>query len=630
MPTGTDITDCSAVGPGGPPTWPALLGLLIGLVLIRRRRLVAAGALLLGVGLMPGITQAQDVQHFQPQPGVLSYFTIEGNRTAPQMQLVPSLYLSLADDPLVSRSVPTDDVVADLDYVSLLGTLDLQLALAIIDGLEVGVDLPVHYTQGTYIEDQDQAGFGLGDLRLMAKWAFLQSDDDSPLGVGLSVTATLPTGNVEGFVGEDAFTLMPRLFVELVGDSLRAAINIGLRFRPEADLDALELRDELTYGLGFGVRILEPLEAIVEGYGRVPLSEVGELSASSPLEALFGGRYSFEGGLVATAGVGTAINADYGSPKGRVFIGLAYMPDLCGADEDGDGLGDNCDNCPGVDNADQADRDGDGIGDACDLCPDSEGSGEDPDGDGIGSACDLCPDSPGGAVDSDGDGIGDDCDLCPELASTEPAATTDSDGDGIGDACDTCPQKAGANTDSDGDGVGDICDLCPDIADDQADVDGDGEGDACDCSISVGQVNFDTSKWSIKGKESFVTLDALAAVLAAYPEIKRLEIQGHTDTMDTNANNLSLSKNRAAAVRTYLVDSKGVAADRLMACGYGEEQLAVKTGDSVDEPRNRRVNFVILELDEAAGGRRKACGWKEASQACPDPVGAEWVPDAAR
>jgi Thrombospondin type 3 repeat len=39
------------------------------------------------------------------------------------------------------------------------------------------------------------------------------------------------------------------------------------------------------------------------------------------------------------------------------------------ADVDSDGVGDACDNCPAVANADQTDSDGDGVGDLCDADP---------------------------------------------------------------------------------------------------------------------------------------------------------------------------------------------------------------------------------------------------------------------
>jgi hypothetical protein len=62
------------------------------------------------------------------------------------------------------------------------------------------------------------------------------------------------------------------------------------------------------------------------------------------------------------------------------------------ADEDGDGVEDDVDNCPGVTNPDQSDADGDTFGDACDNCPrDANPGQEDTFGeDGVGDACD-CP-----------------------------------------------------------------------------------------------------------------------------------------------------------------------------------------------------------------------------------------------
>ncbi len=76
-----------------------------------------------------------------------------------------------------------------------------------------------------------------------------------------------------------------------------------------------------------------------------------------------------------------------------------------------DGIGDVCDNCPGIFNPDQADMDGDGIGDLCDN------QVNDADGDGIADVLDNCPLVPNpDQVDSDGDGIGDLCDNQPPAA----------------------------------------------------------------------------------------------------------------------------------------------------------------------------------------------------------------------
>ncbi len=61
---------------------------------------------------------------------------------------------------------------------------------------------------------------------------------------------------------------------------------------------------------------------------------------------------------------------------------------FAGADEDGDGVFDDVDNCPQSANPDQADADGDGIGNVCDNCLlTANPNQEDIDGNGVGDIC---------------------------------------------------------------------------------------------------------------------------------------------------------------------------------------------------------------------------------------------------
>jgi len=70
---------------------------------------------------------------------------------------------------------------------------------------------------------------------------------------------------------------------------------------------------------------------------------------------------------------------------------------ICYEDSDGDGVGDDCDNCPTVSNADQADYDDEGIGDACDNCPFYWNPSQyDSNFDGIGDTCTFDQSTPSG------------------------------------------------------------------------------------------------------------------------------------------------------------------------------------------------------------------------------------------
>lgn len=71
----------------------------------------------------------------------------------------------------------------------------------------------------------------------------------------------------------------------------------------------------------------------------------------------------------------------------------------------------------------------------------------------------------------------------------------------------------------------------------------------------------------------------------------RFQVAGHTDASGAADYNLDLSERRAQTVMQYLVDN-GVARDRLVAVGYGEEKL-LRGGDP-EHSDNRRVEIINI------------------------------------
>jgi outer membrane protein OmpA-like peptidoglycan-associated protein len=89
----------------------------------------------------------------------------------------------------------------------------------------------------------------------------------------------------------------------------------------------------------------------------------------------------------------------------------------------------------------------------------------------------------------------------------------------------------------------------------------------------------------------------IADAFLRYPDIRLVEIQGHTDNRGNDAYNLDLSQRRADSVRAWLI-SAGVSADRTVAKGYGETQPLTSNKSRNGRARNRRVQFIIKERVE--------------------------------
>ncbi len=109
------------------------------------------------------------------------------------------------------------------------------------------------------------------------------------------------------------------------------------------------------------------------------------------------------------------------------------------------------------------------------------------------------------------------------------------------------------------------------------------------------KIHFEFGKAKIQ-RRSYPLLNQVAAILKAHPEIKKLRVEGHTDSKGSAAYNLRLSQRRDEAVVNYLV-SKGISRDRLVPKGYGESRPIASNRTAKGRAKNRRVEMIILEKE---------------------------------
>jgi outer membrane protein OmpA-like peptidoglycan-associated protein len=228
-------------------------------------------------------------------------------------------------------------------------------------------------------------------------------------------------------------------------------------------------------------------------------------------------------------------------------------------DTDGDGTPDLYDNCPSVAGSAKyngcpvPDTDGDGINDETDKCPALFGT----------SKYNGCP-----VPDTDGDGFNDEVDQCPTQSGSlkyNGCPTPDTDGDGINDDNDRCPNERGTAAyngcpvpDTDGDGIKDDMDKCPRYP-----------GDAANGGCPDMTIYFANAEPTLTPDDK-QRLDKALEIINDNPNTN-LIIEGHASTVGDAAMNKKLSQKRADNIVEYF-KSKGVAAERLTAMGYGEEQ----------------------------------------------------------
>jgi OOP family OmpA-OmpF porin len=280
-------------------------------------------------------------------------------------------------------------------------------------------------------------------------------------------------------------------------------------------------------------------------------------------------------------GFSNQVKAHYQSSLGLVWK-------FGGKDTDGDGVYDKKDACPEIAGLVEfngcPDADGDGIKDSDDACPNVAGLAAmngcpDADGDGIADKDDMCPNSKGtkannGCPDTDGDGLVDKDDKCSSVAG--PAANAgcpwpDTDGDSILDKDDKCPSVAGIASEG----------GCPEVISNEAQM---------GMNAFANAILFNTGRASFKSGATN-EIDGMLAIMNQFPTAE-FAIKGFTDTIGSASNNLKLSDKRANAVRDYLVEN-GIAASRLTAEGFGEENPIDTNMYKAGRAKNRRVEVKV-------------------------------------
>ncbi|MEC7240198.1 MAG: OmpA family protein, partial [Myxococcota bacterium] len=310
---------CSTTG--STPAGLLPFALMLAMLGFRRR-----GALL--ALLAPGAAQAEVVEQDNNSLAVnaqrfraatdSTFFTFEDGHIGPAAELGASLLFNHARNPLVFRyDDPNESDFALLESVS---TAELTTWYN-LPSLRVGAVLPLHLTSSGYQVD----GFRLlGDMRFLASWAALQSDN---FNLTASADFTLPSGNEETWLGDDTSLAELSIQAGYRTEQLLAAAHLGYRYYADSvPLKDTDWGNRLTVGVGGAYRASDALQVTLEANGEFLSRTVSTAKAThtKPFEAMGGVRYALSDLLELSAGAGGGITPGVGAPDWRAIAGIHW------------------------------------------------------------------------------------------------------------------------------------------------------------------------------------------------------------------------------------------------------------------------------------------------------------------
>ncbi|MCL2825331.1 MAG: OmpA family protein [Polyangiaceae bacterium] len=435
--------------------------------------------------------------------------------------------------------------------------------LQLVERLSLSVTLPVVAFQSgsdpcragdASCEHKDLNQVVPGDLRIDGRVIAYRSTNRK-FHLGAALIAWIPTGDKVSFTSDDSTTFGLQVLGEYDFGKVILTGNTGLHSRPHNGFNAFRVGTEWTWGVGGFIPLRQGDYRLgLSVFGSTGLVDAGTTKnaldgstvftkRNTPVEWMGEFRMALgrkKAGWAGAAG-GTRMSAGYGAPDVRLLLNIGYAFSLSDAGPKAPPPAYNLEYEEPV----YSDRDGDGIPDDLDKCPDEPEDGKPP-----------FPD-----------------DGCPAPDVPDP----DTDMDGIPDKDDACPKEPGPpNVDPKLNG-------CPQFI---RRVEGSTE-------IQIlKRVEFKTSSTELL-PESFPILDEVYALLSVNLDVRKVSIEGHTDSRGSRPLNTKLSQGRATSVMNYLVN-KGIDADRLSAAGFGPDRPIADNETADGRQQNRRVEFKIV------------------------------------
>ena len=108
--------------------------------------------------------------------------------------------------------------------------------------------------------------------------------------------------------------------------------------------------------------------------------------------------------------------------------------------------------------------------------------------------------------------------------------------------------------------------------------------------VNMPDVLFDSAQYTLK-PAARERLARISGIIGAYPDLK-LQIEGYTDSIGSDAYNQTLSEKRAGSVRDYLVNA-GVSINNVVAQGMGKSSPIADNSTAAGRKLNRRVEMIV-------------------------------------